>query len=371
MYIPLSQPDITELEKKYVMEVLDSNVLSFGEKLDAFEKAFREKFRVKYAVATNSGTSALHTIVKALNLQPGDEVITTPFSFIASSNCFVVEGATPVFVDIDPKTLNIDPQKIEEKITAKTKAILPVHVFGQPCPMDEIMRIAKKHNLYVIEDACEAIGAKWKNQYVGTFGDAGVFAFYPNKQITTGEGGMIVTNDENIYEAALSLRNQGRAKEAKWLVHERIGFNYRMSELEAAVGLAQIERLKEILTKREEVANRYKALIQKYCLPVETPAILPEATMSWFVFVIILPKGIDRSEVMNRLLEQGIETRAYFPSIHLQPAYQSIFGFQKGMLKVTEEFSERTLAIPFHTNLTYREQEEVICQLARLLGEKK
>lgn len=370
MEIPLSKPDITELEKKYVLEVLDSSVLSFGEKLTAFEESFRQKFHVKYAVAMNSGTSALHTIVKALNLKAGDEVITTSYSFIASSNCFVFEGVKPVFVDIDPKTLNIDTKKIEEKITENTKAILPVHVFGQPANMDEIVRIAKKYNLYIIEDACEAIGAKWKNDYAGTIGDAGVFAFYPNKQITTGEGGVLVTNHKEIYETALSLRNQGRNINSKWLEHERIGYNYRMSELQAAVGLAQMERLDEILLKREQVANHYRKLLQKYQVPVEVPTILREAVISWFVYVIILPKEIDRNQLMERLFQQGIHTRPYFPAIHLQPAYAP-FAFKKGDLPITEDISNRTLAIPFHSNLSYAEQEKVIHQLAIELGDGK
>lgn len=369
MVIPLSKPDITDLEKRYVLEVLDSNILSFGEKLTTFENYFCKKFHVKYAVAMNSGTSALHTIVKALNLKAGDEVITTSYSFIASSNCFVFEGLKPIFVDIDRNTLNIDTNKIEEKITNKTKAILPVHVFGQPCNMDEIMRIAKKYNLYIIEDACEAIGAKWKNKFAGTIGDAGVFAFYPNKQITTGEGGVIVTNNEDIYKAALSIRNQGRKIDSEWLVHERIGFNYRMSELQAAVGVGQMERLEEILAKREQVARNYRDLIEKYRLPIELPKVLQEAVMSWFVFVIVLPKQIDRNKLMKRLLEKGIQTRPYFPSIHLQPAYQTLFSFEKGELPITEEMSNRTLAIPFYTSLTYADQEVVIRQLSMELGD--
>ncbi|WP_054637511.1 DegT/DnrJ/EryC1/StrS aminotransferase family protein [Thalassobacillus sp. C254] len=367
MIIPLSKPDISSLEKKYVEEVLDSGQLSMGEKIKAFEKTFQQRFHAGYAVAMNSGTSALHVAVKSLGLKAGDEVITTPYSFIASGNCLVYEGVTPIFVDIDPNTLNMDVSKIEQAITSKTKAILAVHIFGQACKMDEILRIATKHNLFVIEDACEAIGATWDGKPVGLLGDAGVFAFYPNKQITTGEGGVLVTNKEEVYKTASILRNQGRSLTSKWLDHDYIGYNYRMSELQAAVGLAQMERLTEILKKRELVALRYIDLLTHWNLPVTLPAILKECRVSWFVFIIILPKKINRDQVISSLEKRGVFTKPYFPSIHLQNSFKKRFGHQPGSFPISEDMSSRTLAIPFHSNLTLTEQKYVVLQLQRLL----
>lgn len=360
MLLPLAKPDITGLEKQYVMEVLDSGQLSFGEKLRGFEEAFRKELGVNYAVAMNSGTSALHVAVKALGLTAGDEVITTPYSFVASSNCLLYEGVTPVFVDIDAQTLNIDSTKIEQAITSNTRAILPVHVFGQPCQMDTIRDIAKKYGLYVLEDACEALGAEWGGKKAGTLGDVGVFAFYPNKQITTGEGGMLVTNDDALYQLAASLRNQGRSLQSDWLDHPLIGYNYRMSDLQAAVGLAQMQRLPQLLHMREQVAQRYMQLIEEYRLPISTPHIVSECKMSWFVFVIILPQHLDRKKLIDYLHDKGIQTKPYFPSIHLQSSYQKLFPFSAGAYPNCEQLSNRTLAIPFYNQLTYDQQHYVI-----------
>ncbi|MGG1664116.1 DegT/DnrJ/EryC1/StrS family aminotransferase [Brevibacillus sp. NRS-1366] len=367
MFVPLSKPAIGLLEKLYVLQVLESGQLSLGPKLNQFEEAFRNEFQAKYAVAMNSGTSALHVAVKALGLGPGDEVITTPYSFVASSNCLLYEGVTPVFVDIDPRTLNMDTTRIEEKITSRTKAILAVHVFGQPCDMDEIGRIAVKYNLRVIEDACESLGAEWKGRKAGLLGDAGVFAFYPNKQITTGEGGILLTNQEAIYRMACSYRNQGRDLESEWLDHPVIGYNYRMSDLQAAVGVAQMERLHEILLKREAAAMRYIRLIEEYQPPISLPEISPDCKMSWFIFVVILPESADRKPLMQRLKEKGIQTKPYFPSIHLQSSYISRYGFKPGEYPISEKMSERTLAIPFYTDLIPEEQEYVIHHLSLAL----
>ncbi|MBU9723456.1 MULTISPECIES: DegT/DnrJ/EryC1/StrS family aminotransferase [Bacillaceae] len=365
--IPLSKPDLTMLERKYILEVLDTGQLSFGEKINRFENLFRQQFEMEYAVAVNSGTSALHLAVKSLGLKAGDEVLTTPYSFIASANCLLYEGVKPVFVDIDPKTLNMNTAKMEELITAKTKAILVVHVFGQPCDMDEVLRIATKYNLAIIEDACEAIGAKWKGKQVGTFGDAGIFAFYPNKQITTGEGGILITNNESIYQVAASLRNQGRNIKSTWLEHERLGYNYRMSELQAAVGVAQMERLNEILKKRKQVAERYLELLKKLKLPVKTPLISNNCEMSWFVFVVILPENIDRQKMIDDLSQQGVQSKPYFPSIHLQPSYRREFDYERGLFPVSEAMSDRTLAIPFYSNLSLNTQKNVIEALSKAL----
>lgn len=367
MNIPLAKPDLTDLEKKYILEVLASEQLSFGEKLNSFENAFRSSFNAKYAVAMNSGTSALHVAVKTLGLKKGDEVITTPYSFIASSNCLLYEGVKPVFVDIDPNTLNMDTSLIEKAITPNTKAILVVHIFGQSCNMDDILYLAKKYNLYIIEDACEAIGAKWEDQYVGLFGDIGVFAFYPNKQITTGEGGMLVTNNEEVYKLACSLRNQGRNIESEWLEHQYIGYNYRMSELQAALGLAQMERLNEILEKRKLAAENYLNLIKKYQLPIQTPYHSPQSTISWFVFIIILSENINRDLLIKALAKENIQTKPYFPSIHLQPFYKQLFNYRKCAFPNSEKASSHTLAIPFYSNIRLEEQEYVISTLADLL----
>jgi len=247
MKVPLARPDITQLEIDAVNAVLHTDRLSMGPMQDAFEQAVRDFIGSKFALALSSGTAALHLAMIANNIGPGDEVITTSFSFIASANCALYVAATPVFVEIDPHTWNIDPEAIEAAITPNTKAIVPVHVFGQPCRMDRIIQIAKKHNLALIEDACEAIGAEYKNQKIGTFGNCATFAFYPNKQITTGEGGMLITDDPQAYQLAKSLRNQGRAQNTAWLQHDRLGYNYRMSELQAALGRAQMKRIHEII----------------------------------------------------------------------------------------------------------------------------
>ncbi|WP_181348837.1 DegT/DnrJ/EryC1/StrS aminotransferase family protein [Thalassobacillus sp. CUG 92003] len=367
MMIPLSKPDITSLEKQYVQDVLDSGQLSMGKKTEQFERAFIDRFHARFAVAMNSGTSALHVAVKSLGLTEGDEVITTPYSFIASGNCLVYEGVKPVFIDIDPLTLNLDPSLIERSITSKTKALLVVHIFGQPCNMDAIMAIAKQHHLVVIEDACEAIGAEWKGTPAGLIGDVGVYAFYPNKQITTGEGGVLVTNREDIYEIASALRNQGRNASSAWLEHDHIGYNYRMSELQAAVGVGQMERLDSILQRRERVAQHYFTLLSRYKLAVTTPLIDSNCKISWFVFIVILPESKSRQAVIQYLSDHDVQAKPYFPSIHLQPSFQKKFGYPKGSFPHSEAMSERTLAIPFYTNLTQTDQAKVIDTLSRAL----
>ncbi|HOJ52807.1 MAG TPA: DegT/DnrJ/EryC1/StrS family aminotransferase [Syntrophales bacterium] len=354
MKIPLARPEIDETDREAVLEVLSTPFLSLGPKINEFEEAVSRYVGTKYAVAVNSGTSGLHLSVRASGIGKGDEVITTPFSFIASANCIIYEQAKPVFVDIDPQTLNIDEGLIEEKITERTKAILPVHVFGIPCRMDAIQHIAKRHNLIVIEDACEAIGAAYKNKKVGTFGLAGVFAFYPNKQITTGEGGIVVTNNQKMADLMKSLRNQGRSPAGKWLAHERIGFNYRLSDIHAALGVSQMSRIEKILEKRKRVASyymRHLANIEE----IELPPTPPETEVSWFVFVIRLRprlKKSHRDRIMHLLQKKGIECGNYFPPIHLQPFYRKMYGFRKGSFPVAESVAERTIALPFYNYLS-------------------
>jgi len=372
--IPLSRPDITRKEIKYVLEVLQTPYLSLGPRLIEFEEKFANYLGIKYAIAVSSGTTGLHLAIKCLNIGCNDAVITTPFSFIASANCILYERATPIFVDIDIRTFNINPKRIEEYIETncirqnqdgsiidqKTKkhikAILPVHVFGHPCHMDEIMQLAKKYNLYVIEDACEAIGAEINGKKVGTIGNVGIFAFYPNKQMTTGEGGMIVTNNEKIAHLCRSLRNQGRENSNKWLSFNKLGYNYRISDINCALGIAQLERIEEILKKRERVASRYNELLRDF---VKIPETLDGFKRSWFVYVICLLdqySKVDRDKIIKQLSDRGIGCSNYFPPIHFQPFYREL-GYDEGDFEITEIVSERTIALPFYNNL---KEEEIL-----------
>jgi perosamine synthetase len=367
--IPLARPDIGPKEIEYVTAVLKTPFLSLGPKLPEFEVKIAQYAGVKYAVAVNSGTSALHLMVKALGIGPGDEVITTPFSFVASSNCMLFEGAKPVFVDIDPKTYNMDVSKIEAAITPRTKAVLAIDVFGQPADWDSITKIAKAHKLLLIDDSAEAIGAEYKGRKAGSFGDAGVFAFYPNKQMTTGEGGVILTNREDIFRLCRSYRNQGRGEGSAWLQHERMGYNFRLSDINCALGLAQLERIEELLSKRERVAQLYFKRLKKVS-NVMPPCVGADVKMSWFVYVIRLADRFtraDRDRIQNELRARGIETSNYFSPIHLQPFYQEQFGWKRGDFPVTEHVSDRTIALPFFNQLTEEEIDYVGSQLEQLL----
>lgn len=375
MKIALSNPDITDLELNYVHSVLKTPHLSLGPMLPKFEESFANFIGSRFAVAVNSGTSALHLAVRALGITEGDLVLTTPFSFVSSANCVLFERARPVFVDIDPVTYNMDASKIEDAIKesgtnlSTLKAILPVHVFGMPCDMEPIIDITKRYNLHLIEDACEAIGSTYKAKKVGTFGDAGVFAFYPNKQITTGEGGMIVTNDERIAELCRSLRNQGRTHDGTWLTHERLGYNYRLSDINCALGLAQLQRIDEILEKRSNVAKLYNRKL-KGLNGIHTPYSKYEETLSWFVYVIRLQHQYtkhDRDAILKGLKSQGVGCNKYFVPIHLQPFYKKMFGYREGDFPVSEYVAERTIALPFYNNLTEDDIEHVVQQLRKLL----
>lgn len=370
MQIPLSNPDITKAEINAVVDVLKTPHLSLGPKLPEFEKVMADYAKVKYAVAVNSGTSALHLIVRSLGIGEGDEVVTTPFSFIASSNCILFEQAKPVFVDIDPGTMNIDTNKIEEKITKKTKALLAVDVFGYPADWVELERLAKKHGLFLIEDSCEALGAEYQQRKAGSFGDAGCFAFYPNKQITTGEGGIIVTNDNKIAELCKSLRNQGRNINAGWLQHARLGYNYRLSDINCALGITQMKRIKELLAKREKVAMLYQEALKSLKGITIPPDSTANIKRSWFVYVIKLNDRYtqrDRDKIMNELKRNGVECSNYFTPIHLQPFNADRFGFKKGDFPITEAIAERTIALPFYNNLSEKQVEFVVGSLKALL----
>lgn len=346
--IPLSSPFIGRDDIRAVNSVLKTRWLSLGPKLREFEKMFAAFIGTKYAVAVNSGTSALHLCIKTLGIGKGDEVIVTPFSFIASANCALFEGAKPVFVDIDPKTFNIDTSKVEKKITKRTKAIIVVDIFGRPVERDAIKRIAKKHKLKIIEDSAEALGAEYKGKKVGAFGDCGIFAFYPNKQMTTGEGGMIVTNDKKIYELCLSYRNQGRSASTKWLDHERMGYNYRISDINCALGISQLKKIKKILKKRERVAKEYTKRLEKL-KGIKIPfSPTKDSKVSWFVYVIQVPK---RDEFIKNLSKKGVQCSNYFPPIHLMSYYRKEHGHRKGSYPICERISKTTLALPFYTHM--------------------
>ncbi len=374
MKIPLSNPDISQKEIDAVVNVLNTPNLSLGPKLVEFERKFSDNIGLKYAVAVNSGTSGLHLCLRSLDIKDGDKVLTTPFSFISSANCILFERAEPVFVDIDEKTLNVDIDKLEDKIkqlktqNSRLKAILPVHIFGRPCEIDDIMSIAQDNELKVIEDAAEAIGSKYRPEdkewkKVGTFGDCAVFAFYPNKQMTTGEGGMIVTDDENIYKLCRSIRNQGRSEDGAWLQHVRLGFNYRISDINCALGIAQLERIDEMLAKREKVARLYNARL-KEINGLIIPQFEKNKKISWFVYVVRLTDNFlheDRDFILDKLREKGIGCSNYFTPIHLQPFYRKMYGYRKGDYPVTEKISERTIALPFYNNLK-EEQINYVCE---------
>lgn len=368
MKIPLSKPDITQNDINAVVEVLQSGQLSIGPKIEAFEKAIAEYNGVKHAIGVNSGTSGLHLLVKAMEIEKGDEVITTPFSFIASTNCFLFEGGKPVFVDIDEKTFNLDFNQIEDKITNNTKLFLPVDVFGQPVDMIELKRIAQKNGIKILEDSCEAIGSEYQGISTGSAADGAVFAFYPNKQMTTAEGGMIVTDDDGIADTCRSLRNQGRTKNSKWLQHDLMGYNYRMSELHAALGLSQFERFEELLRKREAVAKLYHQRL-KGVNGINIPWIHPNVNkMSWFVYTITFDTDIDRDRVICLLGERGIDTKPYFTPIHLQSYMRKMFGFKEGDFPVTERIARSTLSLPFYSNMQQFELDIVCDALIEIIG---
>jgi perosamine synthetase len=367
MKVPLSSPDIIEKDIDAVVGVMKTRYLSIGPKVMEFEKRMESFIRVKYAVAVNSGTSALHLIIRGLGIGEGDKVITTPFSFIASSNCILFERARPLFVDIEEDTLNLDADKVEEKLDslsgeelAKVKALVVVDAFGQPADWDRFKEIGKKYNLKLIEDSAEALGSEYKGRKCGSFSEAGVFAFYPNKQITTGEGGVLVTDNKELSKLARSMRNQGRGESGEWLDHERLGYNYRMDELSAALGCSQMERIEEILDKRTKIAEMYGKKLEEV-EEVQVPFIAPYVSrMSWFVYVIRLKRGIDRNRLIKYLNEEGVQCKPYFTPIHLQPFYRKMFGYKEGNFPITEDVTERTIALPFFNNLKEEQVDYVV-----------
>ena len=358
--IPMSLPDIRDEDIALVVQALRSNRLSMGPFLERFERAFADYTGSKYAIAVSSGTAGLHLCIRAANIGLGDEVITTPFSFVASANCILYERATPVFVDIDEDSMNIDPGLVGAAVTGRTRAILPVHIFGQPCAMDELVEIAARRDVLLIEDACEAIGAEFRGRKVGSFGKAAVFGFYPNKQMTMGEGGVITTDDPGWAELMDSLRNQGRSEMGPWLCHDRLGFNYRLDEMSAALGVAQLSRIEEALRRREEVASIYREHLRS----VRGATILQQqkatTRLSWFVMAIRLDQAIDRAEVINQLQNRGVPSRTYFSPIHLQPYFKAQFNYKAGDFPIAERVAKSTLALPFHSNMSRADIEYVV-----------
>lgn len=366
--IGLSAPYVDESEEELVLEVIRSGRLAFGPMIQQFEGALAERVEAPFAAALSSGTAGLHLCVKLAGISRGDEVVTTPLSFIASANAIVYEGGNPVFVDVDEKTLNLDPGAVEAAITPRTKALVLVDLFGYPIDIDGFQALAERHGLAIIEDACEALGATYRGRQVGSFGNPAVFAFYPNKQITTGEGGAVVLGTEEEWALVKSLANQGRTDRGETFAHEHIGHNYRLDELSAALGVAQLRKLDRILSLRDEVAARYDELLAD----LEGIRLLcPNDELhrrSWFVYVVFLDTPAERSTVMERLAAEGIASKPYLPAIHLQPAYSDRFGFVPGMFPVAEAAGAQGLALPFHTGLTPGEQEQVVAALARALA---
>lgn len=363
MKIPLSSPDIDQAEIDAVVGVLRSSRLSLGKKLEEFESEFASYIGALHAAAVSSGTAALHLAIRALGIGEGDEVILPSFAFIAIANALRYERVSPVFVDIDPRTLNLDPSRIEEAITPRTRAIMVVHTFGVPAAMDEIMQIAQRRGLLVIEDACEALGAELSGEKVGTFGDAGVFGFYPNKQITTAEGGMVVTRHPEIAARIRALRNHGRPATGDRFVHAELGYNYRLSELHCALGVAQLKRVAEILSLRQRVALGYRQRLGKLS-SLQLPLLeIPGGRISWFVYVIRLAKGVgaaQRNAVIAKLAQRGIEAGRYFAPIHLQPACRDLPA-PRSPLPITESVAGRTLALPFFNRIT-NSQLDAVCE---------
>jgi len=363
--IPLSKPYIGEREEELVLEVLRSGRLSLGPTIDRFEEMLAERVGARYCAAVSSGTAGLHLLSMIAGFGPGDEVITSPLTFVASANCFIVGGATPVLADIDPRTLNLDPAAVEAAVTDRTKAIVAVDIFGYPCELDELKAIAERHNLKLIDDSAQALGAEYKGRPVGGHGVPAIFGFYPNKQLATGEGGVVVTDSQEEYELVVSLRNQGREYgEGAWFHHVRVGLNYRWTDLQAAVGIAQLEKLDHMLDLRRQAAERYRELLSRVD-GVEVP--IPDDKdhrRSWFVYVVAVERGRDRDAVMERLRESGVQTADYIPSVHLQPYMREHYGFREGMFPDAEDITSRTLALPFFAGIEAADQERVAEVLA-------
>ena len=360
----MARPDVGDRELELVTEVLRSEFLALGSFAPRFEAQVAEAAGRRHGIACSSGTAGLHMAVRALDIGPGDEVITTPFSFVASANCLLYEKAVPRFVDIEDDSLGMDPDLVAGAASPRTRAVLPVHVYGRPCRIGAITGTARDRGWSVIEDSCEGLGSSVDGRPLGSFGDVSVFAFYPNKQITTGEGGMAVTDDAALAETMRSLRNQGRDADGTWLTHVRLGYNYRLDEMSAAVGVAQMERLADLRAGRDRVAAAYARELGGDDW-VTLPAAGPGESVDWFVYVVRLHPEIDRDAVIGALAERGVPARPYFTPLHLQPFYREAFGFAPGDFPVTERVAASTLALPFSSRLP----DEDVAYVAEMLRE--
>jgi len=367
--IPLSAPYLDERDEELVLEVLRSGRLSLGPTIDRFEELFAERVGAPYAAAVSSGTAGLHLLCRIAGLGPEDEAITSPYSFVASANCAIYEGATPVFADVDADTMNLDPAAVEAALTERTKAVIAVDIFGYPCELAPLRALCEEHGLALIQDACEALGAEYRGAPVGSQGPSAVFAFYPNKQMTTGEGGVVTTHSEEEWRLLKSLRNQGRADGGGWLEHARLGYNYRIDDIRAALGIGQLEKLDTILALRQRAAKRYSELLEDV-EGLEVPlADDAEHVRSWFVYVVKLAPEVDRERVIAELERQGIASSRYLPSIHLQAYMRETYGFREGLCPVSEDLSRRTLALPFFAQLEADDQERVTEALRAALAQ--
>jgi perosamine synthetase len=367
--IPLARPVVGEREEQLVLETLRSGRLALGPRLGEFEQAFARRLGVEHASAVSSGTAGLHLAIRAAGVEPGDEVVTTPFSFVASANCLLYEGARPVFCDIDPRTLNIAPEAAAGAVTDRTTGLLPVHIFGYPADMAGFEELAADRALWLVEDTCEALGAIHSDgRPAGARGNLAVFAFYANKQLTTAEGGMVICPDAAAKERIDSERNQGRAPDMGWLDHDRLGFNYRLDELSCALGIAQLERLEQMLAGRARVAALYgEALADIDGLTLPCPDEGRERR-GWFVYVVQLPDGVDRDDTIRALRERGVDSKPYLPAIHLMTFYRERFGHREGEFPVCEDVARRSLALPFHPELSAGEVELVVAALRAAIG---
>ena len=367
--IPLARPVLGEREEQLVLETLRSGRLSLGPRLGEFEQAFGRYVGAPHTSAVSSGTSGLHLAIRAAGVKAGDEVITSPFSFVASANVLLYEGARPVFVDIDPVTLNIEPEAAAAAVTDRTSGLLPVHIFGYPADTPGFERLAAERGLWLVEDTCEALGALHADGTpAGARGNLSVFAFYANKQLTTGEGGIVISPDEATKERIDSERNQGRAPDMDWLDHDRLGFNYRLSDIACALGIAQLERLDAMLADRQRVAGLYADALRDL-EGVELPvAIGPDgARRSWFVYVVKVPHGVDRDATIDALRARGVDSKPYLPAIHLMSFYRDRFGHREGEFPNAEDAGRRCLALPFFPQLTEGQVAQVAEALRQVL----
>ena len=358
--IPLAKPWLDEREEELVLEVLRSGRLSLGPTIEEFERLVAERVGAPHAAAVSSGTAGLHLLCRIAGVQPGDEAITSTLSFAASANCFIYEGGVPVFADVDPRTLNMDPTSVEAAITERTKAIVAVDMFGYPCELDELRALADRHGLALIQDSAEALGAEYKGVPIGGHGVPAIFGFYPNKQVATGEGGVVTMHDEETYQLVVSMRNQGRQYAGGgWFDHVRLGFNYRWTDIQAAVGIGQLEKLERILELRAAAAARYGELLAGLDGVEPLVGDDSEHKRSWFVYVVKLAPELDRDGVMGTLRREGVGTAEYVPCIHLQEYMRRDYGFHEGQFPVAEDTSRRTLALPFFPQIEAEDQERV------------